>query len=109
MSLACNKPMQSIKEIALASPYRGSEKTYEMVKEQTRERWGDELADEFDPYTDCMPLVSWTAYGYRVRKGEKALKSVTYVEVKNEKEEIVRTIRRSINLFHHCQVLKVAN
>ena len=98
--------MQSIKEIALASPYRGSEKTYEMVKEQIRERWGDELADEFDPYTDAMPIVSWTAYGYRVRKGEKALKSVTYVEVKNEKEEIVRTIRRSINLFHHCQVLK---
>ena len=101
--------MQSIKEIALASPYRGSEKTYEMVKDQIRERWGDELADEFDPYTDAMPLISWTAYGYRVRKGEKALKSVTFVEQKDEKGEIVRKIRRSINLFHHCQVLKVAD
>jgi len=99
--------MQSIKEIALASPYRGSEKTYEMVKEQIRERWGDEVAEDFDPYHDAMPLVSWTAYGYRVRKGEKALKSVTLFEVKNEKGEVVRKIQRSINLFHHSQVLKV--
>ncbi|OHA37770.1 MAG: hypothetical protein A3H57_04825 [Candidatus Taylorbacteria bacterium RIFCSPLOWO2_02_FULL_43_11] len=100
--------MQSIKEIALASPYRGSEKTCEMVREQIRERWSDELADEFDPYTDAMPAVSWMAYGYRIRKGEKALKSVTFVEVKDEKGEVVRKIRRVVNLFHHCQVLKLA-
>ena len=99
--------MQSIKEIAMASPYRGSEKTYEMVKEQIRERWGDELADEFDPYTDAMPAVSWMAYGYRIRNGERALKSITIVEQKNEAGEVVKKIRRTVNLFHHCQVLKV--
>lgn len=100
--------MQSIKEIALASPYKGSDKTYEMVKEQIRERWGEDLAEEFDPYTDAMPLVSWTAYGYRIRKGEKALKSVTYIEVKDEKGDVVRKVQRTVNLFHHCQVLKVS-
>ena len=78
-----------------------------MVREQIRERWGDELANEFNPHVDAMPLFSWTAYGYRVRKGEKALKSVTFVEQKNEAGEIVNKIRRSVNLFHHCQVLKV--
>ncbi len=100
--------MQSIKEITLASPYRGSEKTCEMVREQIRERWGDELADDFDPYTDAMPLISWTAYGYRIRKGEKALKSITILEQKNEAGDVVKKIRRTVNLFHHCQVLKVA-
>ena len=99
--------MQSIKE-ALVSPYRGSEQTYEMVRDQIRERWGNELAEEFDPYTDCMPLVSWMAYGYKVRKGEKALKSVTFVEVKDNQGQIVKKIRRVVNLFHHNQVLKVA-
>lgn len=99
--------MQTIKE-ALTSPYRGSEKTYEMVREQIKERWGEELAEEFDPHTDAMPAVSWMAYGYRIRKGEKALKSVTFVEKKNEAGEIVNKIRRTVNLFHHCQVLKVA-
>lgn len=97
--------MQSVKEIV--SPYRGSEATYEMVKEQIAAKWGEECAEEFDPYTDAMPLVSWTAYGYRVKKGEKALKSVTYVEQKNEKGEVVRKIRRVVNLFHHRQVLKL--
>lgn len=100
--------MQSIKDIALASPYKGSEATYEMVRDQIKERWGAEVAEDFDPYHDAMPLLSWTAYGYRVRKGEKALKSVTFLEVKDEKGEVIRTVRRSINLFHHCQVLKVA-
>lgn len=98
--------MQSIKEV-LSSPYRGSEKTCEMVREQVRERWGNELADEFNPHTDAMPLFSWTAYGYRVRRGEKALTSVTFVEKKNEAGEVISKIRRSVNLFHHCQVLKV--
>ena len=91
----------------MSSPYRGSEKTCEMVREQIRERWGNELADEFDPYHDAMPAVSWMAYGYRIRKGEKSLQSVTFVEKTNEAGEIVSKIRRTVNLFHHCQVLKV--
>ena len=91
---------------ALVSPYRGSEQTYEMVREQIRERWGDECADEFDPHTDAMPLVSWASYGYRVKAGSKALKSVTYVEVKNVKGEVEKKIRRVVNLFHKRDVEK---
>lgn len=97
--------MQSIKE--LVSPYRGSEKTYEMVKSQIQERWGEACAEEFDPHVDAMPYASWVAYGYQVRKGQKSLKSVTYVEIKNEKGEIVQKVRRSVNLFHKRQVEKV--
>ena len=100
--------MQSVKEV-LQSPYKGSPATYEDVKSQIRERWGEELADEFNPHTDAMPAVSWMGYNYRIRKGEKALKSVTFIEQKNEKGEVVKKIRRVVNLFHHCQVLKVAN
>jgi hypothetical protein len=101
--------MKSIREVvsdSLVSPYRGSEATYEMVKEQVRERWGDECAEEFDPHTDAMPLLTWASYGYRVKKGEKSLKSVTYVEVKNDKGEIEKKIRRFVNLFHKNQVQK---
>lgn len=91
----------------IVSPYRGSVATYEMVREQLRERYGDRCADEFDPHTDAMPLISWSAYGYRVRKGEHALKSVTYREIKNDKGEIVRKIRRIVNLFHKRQTEKI--
>lgn len=96
--------MKQIQEIV--SPYRGSEATYEMVKAQIADRWGEEAAEEFDPHTDAMPLISWASYGYRVRKGEKALRSVTYVEKKNEKGEVERKIRRVVFLFHKRQVSK---
>ena len=101
--------MKTVQEIVghpIVSPYQGSEATYEMVKEQVRERYGDEVADEFDPHTDAMPFASWLSYGYRVRKGEKALKSVTYVEVKDARGEVERTVRRTVNLFHRNQVDK---
>lgn len=96
--------MKSVQE--LVSPYKGSEATYEMVKEQIAERWGEDAADEFDPHTDAMPFACWLAYGYRVKKGEKALKSITFIEAKNEKGEVEKKIRRTISLFHRRQVEK---
>lgn len=95
-------------EDALVSPWRGSEQTAEHVREQIRERYGDDIADEYDPARDAMPLLSWAAYGFRVRKGEKALRSISYVEVKNDKGEVEKKIRRAVNLFHRKQVEKVA-
>ncbi|MFZ2522513.1 MAG: hypothetical protein WAX44_03330 [Minisyncoccia bacterium] len=102
--------MKHIKEIVtnpVISPYRGSEATYEMVREQLREKYGDECADEFNPHTDAMPFVSWASFGYRIKPQERAFKSVTYVEVKNDKGEVERKIRRVVNLFHKNQVTKV--
>lgn len=98
--------MKSVKE--LMSPYRGSEATYEMVKEQVAARWGEDCAEEFDPHTDAMPYVSWAAYGYQVKKGQKALKSITFIEVKDDKGKVIKKIRRVVNLFHRRQVEKAA-
>jgi hypothetical protein len=102
--------MKSVKNVIdndIVSPWRGSEMTAEMVRDQVKERWGDECAEEFDPETDAMPFKSWAAYGYRVKKGEKALKSVTYIEVKDEDGEVQKKVRRAINLFHRNQVEKI--
>ena len=93
---------------ALLSPYRGSTTTYEMVKQQIQARYGKECAEKYDPRTDAMPLISWMSYGFKVRKGEKALKSVTYVEVKNDAGEVIKKIRRVVNLFHKRQIEKMA-
>ncbi|MBU6323234.1 hypothetical protein KGQ55_00920 [Patescibacteria group bacterium] len=96
--------MLSVKE--LVSPYRGSEKTYEMVKDQIEERWGEECAEEFDPTCDAMPYASWVAYGYQVRKGQKSLKSITFIDSKDATTGEVRKIKRTVNLFHRRQVEK---
>ena len=100
--------MKSIKEIALTSPYRGSEATYEAVKAQIRERWGEECAEEYDPYKDCAPFSTWLSAGFVVSKGQKALKSVTFLEVRDKDDKVVRKIKRTVNLFHKRQVEKVA-
>ncbi len=99
--------MKKVKEI-LKSPWKGSEKTFEMVQEQLREKYNDEVADEFNAETDAMPFSSWLSYGYRVKRGERALKSITFVEVKNDKGEVEKTIRRTCNLFHKKQVERIA-
>jgi len=96
--------MKSLQE--LVSPYKGSEQTYEMVKEQIAERWGEEAAEEFDPTRDAMPFASWLNYGYRVKKGERALKSITFIEAKDDLGEVEKKIRRTISLFHRRQVEK---
>lgn len=102
--------MQTIGEIitrSIVSPYRGSEKTYAMVKEQVRERWGEKCAEEFDPHCDAMPYASWIAYGYQVRKGETSLKSITYLDVTDEEGRVAQKVRRNVNLFHKNQVERV--
>ena len=99
--------MKSIKEVIaapLVSPYRGGERSYEDVKAQLRKRYGDEVAEEYDPKTDCMPFVFWARGGYRIKPGSKAFKSVTFVEVKNDKGEVEKKVRRIVNLFHRRQV-----
>ena len=97
---------QTISE-AIKSPYRGSESTYKMVREQIRERWGDQWADSFDPVSDAMPFRSWLAHGYRVRKGEKALRSITFVEKKDAEGNTEKKYKRTVFLFHRRQVERI--
>ena len=99
--------MQSIKEI-LTSPWRGSERSAEAVREQLRTMFNDEVADEFDPAHDAMPFSSWVAQGYVPRKNSKALKAITILEIKDKKTgEVIRKIKRTVNLFHKNQVTKI--
>lgn len=95
--------VSSVQEI-IKSPWKGSPVTAELLREQLRAKYNDEVADSFDASKDAMPFASWLSYGYRVRKGEKALKSVTYVDVEDDDGKIDKKIRRNVNLFHKCQV-----
>ena len=94
-----------------AGVWQGSSRTALMVATQIKERWGDEAAREYDPLKNCFTLPTWNRMGYRVRRGEKCLHSVTWIPLtkKNqagEKEEIGRK-PRAVNLFFIRQVEKV--
>jgi len=104
--------MQSIKEIILDSPvtaYTGSETTRAMIEEQIKERWGETEVKNFDPRHSARTFKSWVSLGYRIRKNEKALKSITFVEVKDSQGNITRKYKRPCFLFYYRQVEKITN
>jgi len=51
-----------------------------------------------------MTIKQWNENGYRVKKGEKALKSFIVVERKDKKGEVVKRYPKRINLFYSKQV-----
>ena len=88
----------------IQSTWTGSADTYSVVRKQIAERWGEEESIRYNPKENCLTFKRWLLNGYRVKKGEKALKSYTFVEVKNDKEETVRTFQKTVNLFYEKQV-----
>lgn len=95
---------QMVQVSQILSTYRGSERTRQKVEEQVRERWGDAEAEKFNPFTSAMTMKAWSRAGFKVKKGAKALRSTTLVEVKDEKGEVIRRYPKTVFLFHELQV-----
>lgn len=98
------KKVSEVLEPKITTGYMGSQATYEDVKSQLLERFGKKVADGYKPTENCAPFSVWANAGFKVKKGEKALKSVTFIEKEDEKTGEVTKIRRTVNLFHRCQV-----
>lgn len=90
------------------SGYTGSTATFELVAKEIKERWGEAAAKEYDPYTNALTFTKWAILGYRVKKGEKAIRSITFVEVKDKGGNITKRFRKSVCLFYYLQVEKVS-
>ena len=97
--------MQHISKIL--TNWKGSQQTADMVRDQIRQRWGDKAAMAFNPQYDARPFAQWLNIGYRVKKGEKALKSFVILEEKDEDGKVVKKHVRKINLFAVQQIERV--
>jgi hypothetical protein len=95
--------------------WRGSAKTADAVREEIARRWGENEAAKYDPLTNCFTIQTWNKLGYRVKKGEKAIRSMTYVAGTDQtetgtedadEEPEVRTYRKTVYLFYRTQVEK---
>ena len=82
----------------------GSKANYEDVKGQLLERFGPKVAKSYKPSENCATYRTWSEAGFTVKKGEKALKSVTFIEKEDEETGEIKRIRRTISLFHRVQV-----
>lgn len=96
----------------MQTTYKGSSSTAARVQAQIRARFGDIAAANYNPKVNCMTVARWYSYGYKVRKGEKSLKSLTYYTMEEIDKKTKKptgkmvTVPRSINLFFITQVEK---
>src|SRR6266571_5043800 len=91
--------------------WRGSEKTADQVREEVARRYGKEEAENYDPQTNCFTLPTWNKLGYRVRKGEKSIRSMTLIEkadpnAKEGEQAEVHKYPKTVYLFYIKQVKK---
>ncbi|MDP3725685.1 MAG: hypothetical protein Q8R36_00630 [bacterium] len=102
--------VQSLREIIEGPPvsaYTGSKVTMQFVKMQIAKRFGRKESEKYDPYTNALPLVRWNRLGYRVKPGAKAIRAVTFVEVKDALGKVTQRIPRPVFLFYYLDVHKV--
>ena len=90
------------------SNWTGSATTADLVKKQIVARWGESEANNYDPKSNCLTFKSWLKAGYKVIKGEKAIKSFIVVEQKDENDKVICRYPKQINLFYIRQVEKIA-
>ena len=101
--------MQNIKEI-LDGPinsYKGSETTRTAVAQEIVKRWGKKELKNYSPLHSARTFHSWLDLGYRIKKNEKAIRSITFIDQKNEKGEVINKVKRPCFLFYYLQVEKI--
>lgn len=88
--------MDSVGEV-LATNWTGSQKTANLVREQILERFGPEAAELYDPSSNALTYREALKRGYKVKKGEKSLKSITFIETEEDGQS--RRIPKTLHLF----------
>jgi hypothetical protein len=85
------------------SNWQGSLTTASIVMSEIAMRWGESEAFKYHPGKNCFTYRGWKQRGYQVQKGEKAIKSITFIE-DEETEEIYP---KNVYLFYKKQVKKI--
>ena len=89
------------------SNYSGSAYTAKRVAEEIEKRWGSNEVKNYDPNTNCLPFKRWAELSYKVRKGEKSIRSFTLIETKDEQGHVVSRHPKTAHLFYYLQVEKI--
>ncbi len=104
--------MKSIEQVLRSSPvsaYTGSEITKSMVEDAIKLKYGPAELKNLDCYHNCRSFSSWLKLGWRVRKGEKAIRSFTIVETRDSDGSVIKRIKRPCYLFYMRQVEKISD
>ena len=101
----------SLKEIinSPASPYKGSELTKAIVEDQIKAKYGEVELKNLDCFHTLRTFNAWLKLGFRVKKGERAIKSYTFVEKKDPLGNVIDKYKKQISLFYYRQIEPLAN
>ncbi len=99
--------MQTEIETLPKTNFMGSQRNYDSVKQQLLERYGEEIADEYDPFVNCRTYNDWKKNNYLVNRGARSFKAVVVVEKKDKDGQVIKKYPKTICLFFRNQVHKV--
>jgi hypothetical protein len=91
--------------LKILTNWTGSSKTEELVREQIKERWGEDEAEDYDPRFSCRTLPQWRRMGMKIKPGSKALRSFVLLQEKDEKGKVIRKRFKTVYLFHTKQTM----
>ncbi len=99
----------SVKDIIDLPPtkYSGSEKTYKAVAELIEQRFGKKARKRYNPLLNCRTYSGWLALNYKVKEGECALQSITFIEKRNAAGALIARYPRTVSLFFIDQVERI--
>jgi hypothetical protein len=99
--------MKSILQVLKSSPvsnFTGSEATRSIVEDFVKTKYGPAEIKNIDCHHNCRSFSSWSKMGWKIRRGEKAIKSFTITEVKDSEGNLIRKVKRPCYLFYYRQV-----
>ena len=101
--------LQSLKEFinTPVSPYTGSASTKALMEKAIEEKYGRAELKNLDCYHNMRTFTDWARLGWKVRKGEKAFKSIVVREIKDKDGDVIKKISRPCFLFYYRQVEKI--
>lgn len=97
----------------LTSIYKGG-RTAKAVQVEIANRYGETEANNYDPSNNCFTYQGWNQRGFQVNKGEKGIKSHTFIGAKEKvspkgiKITNGHKYLKKVTLFYHLQVSKKA-
>ena len=101
------KSIKTLLEESPVSPFTGSASTKSMMEKAVQEKYGKAELKNLDCYHNMRTFQNWLSLGWKVRKGEKAFKSIVVREVKDENGDVIKKITHPCFLFYYRQVEKI--
>jgi len=96
--------MKEIMSGPSVSGFSGSKTTRDMVSAEIERRFGKAEQKKYDPERNCLTFAKWLSLGFCVKRGEKCIRSTTFIEQADAEGNVIKTIPRPVFLFYYLQV-----